>query len=457
MQLAKLLQPEIEEALRTDPSQLAELAEELHAADLAEVIAELPEESAIKLLAALPAAPAAEAFGFLEMGRRVALLEHLERPHAVRLANEMPPDERADVFAELPEEVRGELLGAMEREEARDVRALLTYPPTSAGGIMTTAYVALSPELPTADAIEQVRRSAEEMETVHDVYAVDPSGVLLGSVSLRDLVLAKKNQTVRDIMDPSTISVDAEIDREEVARLFQRYALATMPVVEPGTRRMLGIVTVDDVVDVLQAEQTEDIHKLAAVEPVEEPYLQSSTLTLIRKRLPWLLVLFVGEMLTSNAVHHYSWVEKAVGSLSIYFALIISAGGNSGSQSAGLAVRALAMGEVKPGDWMRVVRRELAQGLALGAVLGLLGFVRAVAPFPLGMGNDVRIGVTVACALVGVVSLGSTAGGFLPLLFRRLGVDPAVTSAPFIASLVDVLGLVLYFNVAIWVIGLARP
>ena len=457
MRLGALLGPEIEEALRTNPAQLLELVEELHAADLAEVVAELADEPAAKLLATLPADLALEIFSFLELPRRVELFTACDRASAVKLANEMPPDDRADLFAALPEEVAAELLGRMEKEEAADVKELLTWPATSAGGIMTTAYAALSPDHSIEQAIEEVRRSAEEMETVVDVYAVDPGGTLLGAVSLRDLMLAKKGQKVRDVMDPSTRSVDADVDREEVARLFGHYALTTMPVVEPDTRRMLGIVTVDDVVDVMQAIQTEDVHRMAAVSPIEDPYMQASVWMLVRRRLPWLVVLFVAEMFTSYTLRGYHWVEQLIEVMSMYVPLIISAGGNSGSQSSGLLVRALAVGEVTSSQWLKVLWRELAQGLVLGGILAVIGYFRAVAPFPVGMGNGAQVGLVVATSVMGVIVLGTVVGSMLPLIFKRLGFDPAVTSAPFIAVLVDVAGLVIYFNVAIWIFGLVHP
>jgi magnesium transporter len=456
MRLGPLLGPDLEEILRTDPSQVTELAEELHPADLAELMSVLATEDAVRLLNALPEAPAVAALDELELPRRVELFGVLDRDRAARFANLMAPDERADLFAELPDEVRTGLLARMEQEEVKDVRQLLRYPETSAGGLMTTAFVALPGDMPVEKAIEEVRAKAPETETIYDAYAVDPNGTLLGAVSLRDLVLGRPGEKLQTLMDPSVVSVGPEADREEVARLFAKYDLLAMPVVDLQTRRILGIVTVDDVVDVIEAERTEDIQRLAAVEPIEEAYFATGFLTFVRKRASWLILLFVEEMFTSNAINHYEWVAIKVASLQLYYPLIISSGGNSGSQSSALIVRSLAVGDVTLSDWARVVLREIGLGVALGLILAFIGFFRVTLPFPFGLGNPMQLAVAVSMALVGVVTLGSVVGATLPMVFRRLGFDPAVSSAPFIASMVDVVGLVMYFNIAIWILRLQR-
>src|SRR5215831_16785687 len=454
MRVASLLAPDVEEILRTDPALVAELVEELHPADLADLLAALDDELAVRMLAALPLEAAAATLDSADRARRVEIFRALDPALAARVANKMSPDERADLFAELPEELRADVLARMEREEVKDVRQLLKYPETSAGGLMTTEFVALASDVPVERAIEEVRKKAPEMETIYDAY---PNGTLLGSVSLRNLVLARPGQPLHAIMDPTVISVPPETDREEVARLFAKYDLLAMPVVESATRRILGIVTVDDVVDVIEAERTEDIQRLAAVQPIEEAYFATSFWTFVRKRASWLVLLFVEEMFTSNAINHYEWVEKAVLALSLYVPLIISSGGNSGSQSSALIVRSLAVGDVTMRDWFRIVRREILLGAVLGCILAGIGLYRVTLPFPFGLGNEVGVAFTVAISLVGVVTVGSVIGSALPIIFRRLGFDPAVSSAPFIASMVDVLGLVIYFNVAITILRLQRP
>src|SRR5262249_8062475 len=277
-----------------------------------DLLAALDDELAVRMLAALPLEAAAATLDSADRARRVEIFRALDPALAARVANKMSPDERADLFAELPEELRADVLARMEREEVKDVRQLLKYPETSAGGLMTTEFVALASDVPVERAIEEVRKKAPEMETIYDAYAVDPNGTLLGSVSLRNLVLARPGQPLHAIMDPTVISVPPETDREEVARLFAKYDLLAMPVVDATTRRILGIVTVDDVVDVIEAERTEDIQRLAAVQPIEEAYFATGFWTFVRKRASWLVLLFVEEMFTSNAVNHDERVEKAV-------------------------------------------------------------------------------------------------------------------------------------------------
>jgi magnesium transporter len=457
MRVASLLAPDVEEILRTDPALVRELTDELHAADVADVVAALSDENAVRMLAVLPEDHAAAALDALELQRRIEIFRALDPALAARFANRMSPDERADLFAELGEDLRVAILARMEREEVKDVRQLLRYPETSAGGLMTTEFVALEAATPVGRAIEEVRRKAPEMETIYEAYAVDPNGTLLGAVSLRDLVLAQPGQPLSAVMDPTVLSVDPETDREEVARVFAKYDLLAMPVVDAATRRILGIVTIDDIVDVIEAERAEDIQRLAAVEPLEEPYFATGFWTFVRKRASWLVLLFVEEMFTSNAISHYEWVAIAVASLQLYYPLIISSGGNSGSQSSALIVRSLAVGDVKLRDWGRVVGREIGLGLALGLILAGIGFFRVTLPFPLGLGNPIQLAFAVSIALIGVVTLGSVVGAALPMIFRRLGFDPAVSSAPFIASMVDVLGLVIYFNVAIAILKIHHP
>src|SRR5215831_21206144 len=413
MRVASLLAPDVEEILRTDPVLVAELVEELHPADLADVLGALSDDLAVLMLKSLPIEAAAQALDSADRTRRVEIFRAIDPVLAARVANKMSPDERADLFGELPEELRADVLARMEREEVKDVRQLLRYPEASAGGLMTTEFVALAAELPVERAIEEVRKKAPEMETIYDAYAIDPNGTLLGAVSLRDLVLARSGHPLSAVMDPTVISVPPETDREEVARLFAKYDLLALPVVDNASRRILGIVTVDDVVDVIQAEQTEDIQRLAAVEPIEDAYFATGFWTFVRKRASWLVLLFVEEMFTSNAINHYEWAEKAVLALSLYIPLIISSGGNSGSQSSALIVRSLAVGDVTLRDWFRIVRREIVLGLALGCILAFIGLYRVTLPFPFGLGNEVGVAFTVAISLVGVVTVGSVIGSAL--------------------------------------------
>ncbi len=449
MRLSNLLAPDLEEALKHDPAQAAELAEELHAADLAELIDGLQDESAVALLGALPEETAAAALDAIHGSRRADLFQGVDRARAARIADAMSPDERVDLFQSLPEEVRADLLTRMPKAASADVRDLLRYPENTAGGRMTTDFVTLPPHLTVERAIEEVRRIAEDKETINEVYVVDPNGTLLGALSLRALVLARAGQPLSAAMDADVVSVPPEMDQEDVARLFDHYELLAVPVVDQ-TRKLLGIVTVDDVVTVLKQEQAEDIQKLGAVHPIEEGYFQTDFWTFVRKRAVWLIVIFMGEIMTASVLEHYEAARRAFTAIEVFIPLIISSGGNTGSQASALVIRGLAMGEFSVGDAIRIFGRELRMGLVLGGILGVIGLMRALVVGHSGGGG---MAAAVGLALVACVTFGSVAGALLPLLIKRLGFDPAVSSGPFIASLVDVAGIVIYLKIAIWVLG----
>jgi magnesium transporter len=449
MRLSTLLAPDLEETLRTNPAHAAELAEELHAVDLAELIDGLADEQAVLLIAALPIAASAAALDVMDHVRREQLFEKLDRGLAARIADSMSADERVDLFQALPEQIRGELLARMPKDASLDVRELLRYPETSAGGLMTTDYVALDAQMTIERAIEEVRRTAAEKETIYEAYAVDPNGTLLGAVSLRDLVLARAGQPIAAIMNADVISVPPEMDQEDVARLFEHYDMLALPVVD-AARKMLGIVTVDDVVKVLKKEQAEDIQKMGAVAPTEQPYFDTEFWTFVRKRAGWLIAIFLGEILTASVLEHYENARRAFAAIEVFVPLIISSGGNTGSQASSLVIRGMALQEFGPGDAVRILWRELRMGLMLGAILGLIGLLRAALVGHSGGGG---MAGAVGLSLIACVTFGSVVGAGLPLLIKRLGLDPAVSSGPFIASLVDVLGIIIYINIAIAVLG----
>lgn len=449
MRLSNLLAPDLVETLKQDPAQVAELADELHAADLAELIDGLPDDSAVLMLEVLPEHHAAAVLDAIKGSRRADLFQRVDRSKAARIADGMSADERADMFQSLPEETRADLLTRMPKAASQDVRELLRYPENSAGGRMTTDFAALPPQLTVERAIEEVRRIAEEKETINEVYVVDPNGTLVGAVSLRTLVLARAGQTLSAVMDADVVSVPPAMDQEDVARLFDHYELLAVPVVDE-TRKLLGIVTVDDVVTVLKEEQAEDIQKLGAVRPIEEGYFQTDLWTFVRKRAGWLIVIFMGEILTASVLEHYEAARKAFSAIEVFVPLIISSGGNTGAQASSLIIRGLAMGEFAVGDAIRVLAREARVGLMLGAILGAIGVLRAVFVGHSGGGG---MALAVGLALIVCVTFGSVVGALLPLLIKRLGFDPAVSSGPFIASLVDVVGIIIYLNIAIFILG----
>ncbi|MDH5674339.1 MAG: magnesium transporter [Myxococcales bacterium] len=457
MRGSQLLGPDVLKALESDPSALdPEVLEELHAEDLAEFVAELPEAEEGRVLDALPLELAADVVARLPLERAVELVERRGHERTAPLLLEMAADDRADLIGELPEPLREQVLSAIEAHEpevAEDVRALAAYEDDSAGGLMTTEFLQIGPELTAAEAIDAVRRLAREqdIESIYQIYVVAYER-LVGVVSLRDLILGAPAQRVSELMSENVARVAPEDDQELVAQTMARYDLSVIPVAD-AQGRLLGIVTIDDVVDVLEEEATEDVQKMAAMVPIEESYFQTGFLQFMRSRLTWLVVLFVGELLTASVMHRYEADVAAVMDLVIFVPLIISSGGNSGSQSSSLIIRALALGEMAPRDWPRVLYRELGMGLALGSMLALVGFARAF--MGVAGADPLAMGLTVACSVVAVVTLGTLVGSLMPLMIQRLGLDPAVSSTPFVASLVDVLGLFVYFTVARFIFALA--
>jgi magnesium transporter len=307
---------------------------------------------------------------------------------------------------------------------------------------MTTDYLSVSPGLTMTEIIERIRQVGEDAETVYYVYVLDAKERLTGIVSLRDLLLAPASAKLDDVMTENVFAVYPEMDQEEVARTMAKYDFNALPVLAPD-RKLLGVITVDDVIDVLTQEQTEDVQRIGGVEPIEDTYFKTDFWMFIRKRAPWLAVLFVGEFFTGSALRHYDKVIESVATLSFYVPLLISTGGNSGAQSSTLIIRGLATGDVKPADYWRIFVREIAQGLVLGLGLAVIGMFRV---WMWGDGNAIMF--TIGGTLVAICVLGCTVGSMFPLLLRRLGLDPATSSAPFIASLVDVLGIIVYINIA---------
>lgn len=362
----------------------------------------------------------------------------------------LPPDDAADLIQEAPEEERDGLLNLLDHVARAEVTALLAYAEDEAGGLMNPRFARLRPEMTVAGAISYLRLQGRHMETIYDVYVLDQEQRPIGVVSFRDLFTATGDATVSDVMNPQVISVQEETDQEEVARLFAAEGLAAIPVLD-SDGRMKGIVTVDDIVDVVEEEATEDIQKFGGMEALDGPYLETGLWQMVRKRAGWLAVLFVGEMLTATAMGRYEEEISQAVVLAIFIPLIISSGGNSGSQASTLIVRAMALSELRLRDWWRVARRELLSGVALGGVLASIGFARILVWQAVGNTygeHYLLIAMTVAFSLVGVVLFGTLAGSMLPFILRRCGLDPASASAPFVATLVDVTGLVIYFSVA---------
>lgn len=390
-------------------------------------------------------------FGELHAHERASILLALSEAERRVWFRSLPPDDAADVIQATPEAERAALLGTLDETTRREVTALLAYAEDAAGGLMSPRFARLRPEMTVGEAIRYLQRQAEEkLETIYYAYVLDHEQRLEGVVSFRDLFVAASTRPLDEVMRRAVVSVPETMDQEEVARVIARHDLHALPVVD-AEGRMRGIVTVDDVVDVVEEAATEDIQKLGGMEALGTPYMQTGMLAMIQKRAGWLAALFLGEMLTASAMARYEdEIAKAV-VLALFVPLIISSGGNSGSQATTLIIRAMALGELRIQDWWRIIRRELTAGVALGLILAAIGAVRILAwqaLFHTYGEHSGQIAATVAVSLVGVVTWGTLAGAMLPLVIRRLGFDPASASAPFVATLVDVSGILIYFNVA---------
>ena len=436
-----------------DPAALAaRLAEEMPA-DIAEALnGEIPQVAAAVLqnLALDTAVAVLDTPGLRDAGE---IIEAIPRDRVVPMLSGMSADRVADVFHELDEPVRSDLLARLDAETKASVRQLLIYPEESVGSLMTTEFVSVPATWTVAQTLQHVRMVERSRETVYAIYVLDPrSKVLLRALPLRRLITADPNASVlaaAPTRRPVTISPHAS--RDEATRLISKYDLLAVPVVD-GTGQLVGIVTVDDVIDAIVERQTEEVQRFGGMEAIDEPYMDIGFAQMIRKRAGWLCALFVSEMLTTSAMQGFQGeLERAI-VLTLFIPLIMSSGGNSGSQATSLIIRALALREITLRDWWRIAARELPAGLMLGAILGLIGLVRIVLWQRLSLydygAEWALVAATVALALTAIVTFGSLVGAMLPFLLKRLGFDPATASAPFVATLVDVSGLVIYFSVA---------
>ena len=456
--LAALVAPDILDLLEEAPGSIGAETEEMHPADLADVAALLPREKVAGFLSVLPPERAADVLEYLDEELRTELLEEMSTRQAAALVSQMTPDDRADALEEIDEEVAEEIVSELPREAREETQRLLQFEPDTAGGLMTTEFVSVSADLTSDDALEAVRALARSgrREATYTIYATDREGRLTGVLSLRELLAAPPGARIGDIAWTEVVSISPQSDRQEVAQTTAKYDLVAVPVVSESGH-LMGVVTVDDVIDVIQEVQTENIQKLGGMEALQEPYISMGFWGMIRKRAGWLMILFVGELLTASAMQGFEDELKRAVVLSLFVPLIVSSGGNSGSQATSLIIRSLALGEVTVRDWWRVALRELPAGLTLGAILGVLGFVRIVLWQHVGFWDYgphyIALAFTVGIAVVGVVAFGSLIGSMLPFALSRFGLDPASASAPFVATLVDVTGVIIYFMLALLILS----
>ena len=422
----------------------------LQAADAVEAMDGLSAVELAVIFRLLPTEPAAAIFGYLPLESQEKLVHALGNKESAAILNEMAPDDRTALLEELPTQICARLVEDLAPEERQLALKLLDYPDSSIGRLMTSEYLVIRDEWTAAEVLEHIRSHGRDRETLNVLYVVDSNGKLLDDVRIRELLLSPLDKRVREIRSGVFTSLRAMDDQETAVATFRKYDRSTLPVVD-SQGGLVGIVTADDILDVAEEEATEDIHKIGGMEQLDEPYMDISLGRLIRKRASWLVVLFLGEMLTATAMGHFEEeISKAV-VLAMFVPLIISSGGNSGSQAATLIIRAIAIGEVKLRDWWRVMRREVISGLVLGLILASIGMLRIAAwsTFSNVYGEHwMLLALTVGISLLGVVLWGTLSGSMLPFLLRRLGLDPATSSAPFVATLVDVTGLVIYFVVA---------
>ena len=452
MSLARLIGPELAALVREkDWAVLTELVEDdIHPEDFADVIQQFGHADAAEALNELPREFAAQVFERLDEEAQEAIIGHLGVADTALIVQEMDVDDLADFVSALPDATEEALLEHLEKVDPDvvvEIGELTRWPETSAGGLMTTAFISVAATLTIGEAITDFRNQAEDIESnLETIYVVDQRDRVVGYLTMRDLLLQKPAELVSTAMHQRVISVPPELDQEEVAQLFAKYDLNTLPVIK--NEELLGVITSDDIIDVVTEEQDEDVQKMGAVAPIEGGYFSVTPWMHLRKRGPWLLVLFVGGFFSASAMHAYDSVLKAVATLAIYVPMLISAGGNSGAQSSTLVIRGLAVGDITARDWWRVFGRELALGLMLGGLLAALGVIRVLI-----VGDGTNMAFLIASSIVAIVVLGCVIGGMMPLLLHRLGVDPASSSTPFIATLVDVLGIVVYLGLAGWLLS----
>jgi magnesium transporter len=453
--LGKLALPEVRELIEAgDFDTLRDVLKSWLPADLAALLSCLEPAERSRLFAVLNTHQAAETFEYLDLAFQQELLASLADSDAAAVLNEMAPDDRTALFEELPAETSARLMPLLSAEQQAVTRSLLSYGKNTIGRLMTPDYIAVKREWTVKHVLDHVRVHGKDSETLNVVYVTDNNNRLIDDVRIRDVLLAPLHEHVSSLMDERFVALSVTDDKRKAVDVFRKYDRTALPVVD-SHGFLVGIVTIDDVLDVAEREATREIQRLGGLEALDEPYTATPLLVMVRKRASWLVILFLGELLTATAMGFYEDEIAQVVVLALFVPLIISSGGNSGSQAATLLVRALALREVRLRDWWRVLRREIASGILLGALLGSIGFLRISlwSAFSDIYGPHwLLIATTVAVSLVGVVTWGTLSGSMLPFLLKRLGFDPATSSAPLVATLVDVTGLVIYFSVAMLVL-----
>ncbi len=449
----QLIKPEFEELIAAkDWVALKEVLNDVPSADIADLLLELPGEIAIVVFRLLKKPIAADVFAELPSTKGVELLELFNKQQLSDVMSNLEPDEQVSILEELPGHLTQKVMNSIDLEDQKQLKKLLGYPEESVGRLMTPRYVRVKSDWTIRRSMEHIRTYGKTAETINVIYVVDDKEHLIDDLRLNHLILADQEDHIETLMDHSFEALSVYDDQEEAVKMLAKYDRVALPVVD-SDGVLVGIVTADDVIDVAEEETTEDMQKMAGMDALDDYYSQSTIFDLVKKRLWWLIILFVGQILTAIAMGGYEEILQKVVALSFFVPLIISSGGNSGSQAATLVIRALATDDIKPEDWMRVFKREFTSGLMLGSLIGLLGFVTLV-------GWDVVMGVAltstsfltagvVGLSLFSIVLFGNFTGAMLPFILSKLNLDPAVSSAPFVATIVDVSGIIIYFSIAI--------
>jgi magnesium transporter len=448
--------PELVELIHErDFNGLREILCGFHASDIAEIFFDLKPDDEAVLLRLLPRDVAAEVFEHLPIDDQEKMLHALGSEQVAQILNDIAPDDRTALLEELPAAATQKLLSLLSPDERKVATQLLGYPKNSIGRRMRPEYVAIQQNWTVAEVLAHLRREETKREVMNQLYVTDAKGRLVDFVALRNVVVAAPQTSVLELLQNQQIFLRAMDDQETAIAIFKKYDVTILPVVD-SQDVLLGVITVDDILDVAEKAATEDIQRLGGVQALDAPYLKTSILAMVKKRAPWLAILFVGEMLTSVTMQNYGGEVQKIVALSFFMPLILSCGGNTGSQATSLIIRAMAVGDVLLSDWWRVFRRELAGGLFLGFILAIIGAIRVLVwqwfHFWDYGSHYSLFAVVIGVSLVGVVLWGSLVGAMLPFILRTVKLDPAVCSAPFVATLVDVTGLVIYFNVALWIL-----
>ena len=449
--ITELIRPEIIELIQKRQfTDLKEILIDWTPADIADLILSVTDEEQVFIFRLLPKELAADVFEYLDFDTQISFIRAMSGEKVAEILNEMSPDDRTALFEEMPSNVVKQMIAYLSADEKKVAQQLLGYPENSVGRLMTPDYIAVTQDWTIQQTLDYIREHGKDSETLTVIYVIDKKGLLIDDIKIREFLLSPLDKKVADLMDGNFVYLRVNDDQEKAIDVFKKYDRTALPVTD-GAGILVGIVTIDDILDIAEEEATEDIHKIAAIQALEDTYPSTTIFQMVKKRAGWLSILFISEMFTATAMgfFEHEMAQKIV--LVLFVPLIISSGGNSGSQASTLIIRALALGEIKLSDWFYVFRREILSGMILGAILSVIGFMRISiwqATSNVYGGAWMLVGLTVCFSLIGVVTWGSLMGSMLPIVLKKLGFDPATSSAPFVATLVDVTGIIIYFSVA---------